>query len=89
MILFSGERPPLDNFKMGQNLNAPRNLGLVITSSDFQNILSVGESSSGGFYSSGIWRNLTNEGIVWITDFTPNASKEDLENAIWVKTAKF
>jgi len=89
LVLFSGERPPLDNGLAIRNSNAPRNIGLVIVSGDLQTILSEGEDSTGGFYNfGGGWKDQTNEGIVWLTDFTPDTNDfEEFENAIRIKTA--
>ena len=90
IIVFSGERPPLDNSQAIDNSNNPRNVGLVVVSDDLQSIVSTGEDSTGGFYNfGGGWKDQANEGIIWLTDFTPNEADEDnWENALRVKTAQ-
>lgn len=89
LVLFSGERPPLENGLAVRNSNAPRNIGLVIVSGDLETILSEGEDSTGGFYNfGGGWSPQSNEGIVWLTDFTPGeANFQDFRSAIRIKTA--
>ena len=75
MIIFSGEKPALDNSKAVTNFNAPRNIALVKVSADLQTILSTGATEAGGFYTfGGSWKALENSGVVWLTDFTPPAT---------------
>ena len=89
MVIFAGERPALDNTNTGSSMNAPRNIGMVTVSGDLQTILSEGWTSRGGFYDFlGEWKDQENEGIVWLTDFTPNESDhEKMESAVRIKTA--
>lgn len=89
LVLFSGERPPLENGLASRNSNTPRNLGLVIVSGDLESIVSKGEDSKGGFYNfGGGWSDQSNEGIVWLTNFTPDETdNENFRNAIRIKTA--
>ena len=47
-------------------------------------VLSMGVTETGGFYTfGGKWRDLKNEGIVWLAQYTDKAR----ENASRVKTA--
>lgn len=69
MIFFSAEKMPLDNSKIGSNLNAPRNAGFVKVSKDLE-IISSGETEKGGYYTgSGEWREEINEGLNWLTEY--------------------
>lgn len=89
MIIFSGERPSLDNSYAVDDLNAPRNLGVVIVSPFLDAIVSEGESSKGGYFDfGGTWHHQLNEGIIWLTDLTPDTLDEnEWENAVRIKTA--
>lgn len=72
LVLFSGERPPLDNSKVGNSLNTPRNLGFVKVTRAMNNktVLSGSEVENGGFYNfGGGWSPQQNIGINWLTFF--------------------
>jgi len=90
IMIFSGEFPSLDNSVTSDEINAPRNLGFVALSSDFNTIVSEGVSSSGGFYNfGGGWAPQSNEGIIQLTDFTPGETNpNNWDSAIRIKTAK-
>ena len=78
MIIFSGEKDSLNNSKATGTVNAPRNIGFVKVSSDLSIIKSKGITENGGYYSyAGTWTSQKNEGIKWLTNFTPNQSDED------------
>jgi len=73
LVFFAGERPPLDNSLVGANMNVPRNLGFVKIGRDLstKEILSSGETSTGGFYTfGGGWSAQENKGINFLTSYT-------------------
>lgn len=71
LVFFAGEQPPLDNTKIGDYVNAPRDLGFVKVSKDLQTIMSPGDQETGGFYQyNGQWSSQTNAGINFITSST-------------------
>ena len=83
LVLFIGEREPLDNSKVGQSLNAPRDIGFVLVREDFESatktgsnmvsddlVLSAGAEEKGGFYTfQGAWSEQRNKGIGWLTAY--------------------
>ena len=86
LVLFSGERPPLDNSQALKSHNAPRNIGFVKVPRDMsdKSVLSEGPTETGGFYDfGGGWSPQENKGVNWLTEFT---SME--ENASRLKAAK-
>ena len=82
-VFFVGESPSLDNSKVGENLNAARNIGFVKIDKNLSNILSIGKNEKGGFYDfGGKFNNQENKGIVWITQKTnKNNNVSRLKNA--------
>jgi len=84
LVFFIGEREPLDNSKVGQRLNTPRNIGFVLVREDFENatksgsnivtddlVLSAGAEEKGGFYTfQGKWSEQRNKGIGWLTAYS-------------------
>lgn len=76
LVLFAGEKAPLDNKKVGApGLNAPRDLGYVKISSDFKTILSGTNTEQGSFYTfGGTLQPQVNVGVQW---HTSSASIED------------
>ena len=86
LVLFSGEKPPLDNSMAVESHNAPRNIGFVKVPQDMTDtrVLSAGAKETGGFYNfGGGWSPQENKGINWITDF-----KSMEENASRLKATK-
>merc|ERR1712154_409939 len=76
-FIFSGEKDSLNNAKATGLVNAPRNIGFVKVSSDLSTIKSQGSTQNGGFYSySGSFVMQKNEGIRWLTNFSPDATDE-------------
>ena len=83
LVVFIGERAPLDNAKVGQSLNTPRNIGFVLVREDFENatktgtnivsddlVLSAGAEEKGGFYTfQGQWSEQRNKGVGWLTEY--------------------
>ncbi len=83
LVIFAGEQKPLDNSKVGQNLNTPRNIGFVLVREDFENatksdrnvvpddlVLSDGAEEKGGFYTfQGKWSEQRNKGVSWLTSY--------------------
>lgn len=90
IMIFASEFPSLDNSITGSTINAPRNLGFVALSSDFSTIVSDGDSSTGGFYNfGGGWSSQSNEGIIQLTDFTPDETdSSNWDSATRIKAAK-
>ncbi|EIJ42777.1 hypothetical protein BegalDRAFT_1905 [Beggiatoa alba B18LD] len=86
-VVFAGEKSPtgvaLDNSRVGNYLNDPRNIGLVQVVKDFANVSTTdnnvvpdglvttnGLTETGGFYTfNGTWAAQRNTGIVWLTDY--------------------
>ena len=86
LVLFSGERPSLDNSKTDKNHNAPRNIGFVKVPGDMgdKSVLSKGPTETGGFYDfGGGWTKQENKGVNWLTQF-----KSMDENAVRLKVTK-
>ena len=86
LVLFSSERPSLDNSLAVLNHNAPRNIGFVKVPRDMSDtsVLSDGPTETGGFYNfGGGWSPQENKGVNWLTQFT---SME--ENASRLKATK-
>jgi hypothetical protein len=82
LVFFAGERRPLDNTQIGNNINNPRNLGVVrVKPTAFGKanatgdiIRLPGDGSSdmehGGFYTfAGSWSKQSNTGLLWLTSF--------------------
>jgi len=84
ITVFAGEASPqgraLDNYRVGSNLNDPRNIGLTKIISNFGNlyscvvpddiVLTSGITETGGFYTfGGSWTEQRNTGVVWLTDY--------------------
>ena len=83
-VVFATERSGLDNSRVGETLNDPRDVALVQVRSDLANasrgeganvvtddlVLSQGEApEEGGFYDfGGGWQPQRNAGVVWLTD---------------------
>lgn len=93
-VLFTGEKSPsghsLDNSRVGESLNDPRNIGLVKVRFDFENTSSIGSqvaddlvltnglTETGGFYTfGGRWSAQRNTGVVWLTNYT-NSETENV-----------
>jgi hypothetical protein len=71
IFFFAGERPPLDNSKVGKLMNEPRNLGFTKRSKDLKQVLSPGATENGLFYNFGGGEtSQTNKGITFLTDYT-------------------
>jgi hypothetical protein len=86
-IVFAGESTPdgraLNNARVGDYLNDPRNIGLIQVRKDFENASSTGWNAitddlvkthgvteTGGFYTfGGSWSEQRNAGIVWLTHY--------------------
>ena len=86
LVLFSGEKPSLDNGMAVTSHNAPRNIGFVKVPRDMRDrtVLSDGPTEKGGFYNfGGGWSAQENKGVNWVTKFT---SME--ENASRLKATK-
>lgn len=96
IVGFVGERSPnggglLDNSRIGNTLNDPRNVGIVGVREDFQNstasgtvvsddlVRTTGTVETNGYYSfTGGWTPQRNAGIVWLTSYgslNQNASR--------------
>ena len=81
LVLFSGEKPSLDNTMAIKSHNAPRNIGFVKVPRDLADtqVLSQGPTETGGFYDfDGVWKPQQNKGVNWLTKFTSindNASR--------------
>jgi hypothetical protein len=73
LVFFAGERPPLDNTKIGSSMNEPRNVGFVKISKDIaaKKVLSPGGKETGGFYNfGGGWSPQENKGVNFLTSYT-------------------
>lgn len=73
LVFFAGERPPLDNLRVGGVMNEPRNLGFVKVGKQLAQkvVLSSGAIESGGFYNyAGQWSTQSNSGINFLTSFS-------------------
>ena len=70
LVFFLGEKPALDNSLTGESVNVPRNLGFTKVAKDLNSKVSEGIEETGGAYGfNGDWKDLSNEGIQWLTDF--------------------
>ncbi|OQW88961.1 MAG: hypothetical protein BWK78_08075 [Thiotrichaceae bacterium IS1] len=101
-VIFAGEATPdgraLDNARVGEYLNDPRNIGLIQVRTDFENASSAGWSvvtddlvktrgvtETGGFYTfGGGWSEQRNTGIVWLTHY----QDKNQENVSRLKAVK-
>lgn len=101
-IVFAGEATPdgkaLDNSKVGEYLNDPRNIGLIQVKHNFENFAGTewnevpdglantqGMTETGGFYTfGGKWSKQRNTGVVWLTHYQDKTQ----ENVSRLKTVK-
>ena len=95
LVLFAGERAPLDNSQVGSNINNPRNLGFIACSKDMSSsdTLSSGAEERGGFYGfNGNYFEQVNKGVVWLTSYggaNGGVGSADLsENVSRIKAAR-
>jgi len=89
-VIFAGEATPdgraLDNARVSDYLNDPRNIGLVQVRSDFEQasgsgnvvtddlVRTRGITETGGFYTfGGNWSEQRNTGVVWLTHYQDKA----------------
>jgi hypothetical protein len=64
IVFFIGEMPALDNSKVGESVNTPRNVCFTKISKDQKTKLSKGGEETGGLFDfGGGWKDLKNEGI--------------------------
>jgi len=88
LVLFSGERPPLDNSRVGKTMNDPRNVAAVrVTKTLSDNVVLSGhldEIETGGFYDRvGTWIPLQNRGIEFLTNYmSMDSSVSRLKTAV-------
>jgi hypothetical protein len=101
-VVFAGEATTdgkaLDNSKVGNYLNDPRNIGLIQVKHNFENFAGTewnevpdglvntqGVSETGGFYTfGGKWSKQRNTGVVWLTHYQDKTQ----ENVSRLKTVK-
>lgn len=100
-VVFAGEKTTdgraLDNARVGDYLNDPRNIGLVLVRKDFENasgtgnvvsddlIRTAGSVETGGFYTfGGAWSAQRNKGVIWLTHYLDKQQ----ENASRLKSVK-
>ena len=100
-VTFAGEASPtnkaLDNSRVGNYLNDPRNIGLIQVIKNFENasgsgnvvsddlVRTSGLTETGGFYTfGGSWSDQRNTGVVWLTNYQDKAQ----ENVSRLKTVK-